>query len=265
MKSRRGLAFRGQLLLQCLLAGVLDDEQHASGVGRGLIRRADTGQRTVGPELTLLEQRPDLTGELGLEKFWCETAERAAQVVDVALEHGEGAVVAGGIHYLRQIDDHGALCAHQHVELREVTMDEADAEHEHDLPDEKGVEFARRVWREVELAKARRRVARSVGDQLHDEGIVEVAVGLRYAHARGDEPIQRVDLGVLPGSLLFPATKARALVHRPCLTTAAYLAALLVDRALLEAALAHVTIELGAAQLRPRTDDIDGGFLATLE
>src|SRR6185437_10234100 len=101
--------------------------------------------------------------------------------------------------------------------------------------------------------------------QLHDQYIVEIPVGLRHADAGGDELVQRVNLRVLPGSLLLFAAEARALAHRARLAAAAHLASFLVLRALLEASLAHIAIDLRAANARARAHHIDGGFFAALE
>jgi len=51
----------------------------------------------------------------------------------------------------------------------------------------------------------------------------------------------------------------------PGLTAAQNPASFLVLGALLEAALCHVPIDFGAPQLRARTHDVDGRFLAALE
>ena len=62
---------------------------------------------------------------------------------------------------------------------------------------------------------------------------------------------QCIDLGVLPFLLLFPASEARAFRHRPGFAAAAHLASFLILRPLLEAAMSHVPVHLGAAQLTP--------------
>jgi AcrR family transcriptional regulator len=45
----------------------------------------------------------------GVEQLRREAAERGPQVVDVALEHRQRCVVAGGVDRLRQVDDHRAV------------------------------------------------------------------------------------------------------------------------------------------------------------
>src|SRR3546814_10659081 len=72
-------------------------------------------------------------------------------------------------------------------------------------------------------------------------------------------------LGVLPGFFLLLAAVARRLADRPRLATAAHLAPFLVLHALLEAALRHVLVDLGATHLAAAVHDIDGGLLAALE
>ena len=121
------------------------------------------------------------------------------------------------------------------------------------------------VGRQIHLAQARRRIARRVGHQFHDQRVVEVAEGLGHAHARLDQFVQRIHLGVLPGGLGFLAAEARALGHGAGLPAAAHLAPFLVLRALLEAALPHVAIDLGAADLAAGAHGVDRGFLAGFE
>ena len=58
----------------------------------------------------------------------------------------------------------------------------------------------------------------------------------------------------------FLAAEARALGHGPGLPTAAHLAPFLVLRALLETALTHVAVHLGAADLVAGAHGVDRGF-----
>ena len=125
--------------------------------------------------------------------------------------------------------------------------------------------LARDFGSQIHFAQARRRIARRIRHQLHDQRVVEVAEGPGHAHARLDQFVQRIHLGVLPGGLRFLAAEARALGHGARLAAAAHLASFLVLRALLEAALPHVAIDLGAADLRAGAHRVDRGFLAGLE
>ena len=77
--------------------------------------------------------------------------------------------------------------------------------------------------------------------------------------------VQRIDLGVLPGRFLLLAPVLAGLADRTRLAAAAHLAAFLVLHALLEAALGHVLVDLGAAHLAAGVDHVHGGFLAALE
>jgi len=128
-------------------------------------------------------------------------------------------------------------------------MNEADAQHAHDLSNEELVIFASGFGRQVHFAQARRRVARIVRNQLHDQYVVEVTIGLRHADIRGDELIQRVNFSILPRGLLLLAAEAGAFAHGARLAAAAHFASFLVLRALLEASLPHVTVDLCAANL----------------
>ncbi len=144
-------------------------------------------------------------------------------------------------------------------------MDEPDAQHAHDLSNQKFVVLARVLGCQVHFTQTRSRVARGVRHQLHDQNIIEVPVRLRHTHTRGYELIQRVDLGVFPRRLLLLASEARALAHGARLPAATDFASFLVLRAFLEAALRHVAINLGAADPGAGADYVNCRFLAALE
>jgi hypothetical protein len=112
---------------------------------------------------------------------------------------------------LGEIDDHGPLGADEHVELREIAVDEPNAQHAHDLLDEEPVILARSLRRQIDFAESWGRAPGGIGHQLHDQRIVEIAARLGHAHTGGDEFVQRVDFGVLPGYFLLPAPETRAL------------------------------------------------------
>ena len=72
---------------------------------------------------------------------------------------------------------------------------------------------ARLLGREGHVVQARGRVALRVGHQLHQQHAILKVIGLRHAHARSGQTVERIDLGALPGGFLFLATKAAALGH----------------------------------------------------
>ena len=80
--------------------------------------------------------RPDLLAVVGGEQLGREAPEEAPQVVDVAHQHARRVVVAGRVDRLGQVDDHRAVGAEQDVELAQVAVDHAGAEHAHDLADQ---------------------------------------------------------------------------------------------------------------------------------
>ena len=194
-----------------------------------------------------------------------ELPEVIGQVRDVALQHALGVVVARGIHGLRQVDDHGAIVVDQDVELRQVAMHEAGAQHAHDLPDQRAVECRGLLRREFHLGQARRDIALAVGHQFHQQHAVEEAVGLRHAHAGGGELVERVHLGALPRRFLFLAPETRALLHGAGAPAALHAAAFLVLHRLAEAALVGFLVDLGAADFLAAAHEIDRGLLAALE
>src|SRR5487761_343599 len=161
------------------LPGVLDHLDDAARVYHGLLTHEYTREAAARVQLALLVECPHLMGELGLQQLGRKSAERGSDVVDVALEHGESGIVARGIDDLRQVDDDGPFRRKQYVEFREIAVDEAQAQHAHDLLHEKAVILARDIRSELHFAQPRRRVSRRIGDELHDQYIVEIAEGPR--------------------------------------------------------------------------------------
>ena len=104
-----------------------------------------------------------------------------------------------------------------------------------------------------------------VRDQLHEQHAAEEAERLRHAYTGGNELIERVYLGVLPGGFLFLAAVAGALGHGAGLTAAAHFATFLVLRACLKATRAHVLVDLGAAHFLAAADHVNGSFLAAFQ
>src|SRR5690606_28069124 len=104
-----------------------------------------------------------------------------------------------------------------------------------------------------------------IDHQLHHQHAVEVAMRLGHAHTGLAQLVQRIDLGVLPGRFLLLAAVLAGLADRARLAAAAHLATFLVLHALLEAALGHVLVHLGAADLLARAHHVHGRLLAALE
>jgi hypothetical protein len=78
-------------------------------------------------------------------------------------------VVARGIHRLRQVDDHRAVLGQQHVELREVAVHDAGAQHAHHFLQQAGVVPQRVFGRKGHVVQARRGIAVGVGHQVHQQ------------------------------------------------------------------------------------------------
>src|SRR6185369_2046281 len=76
------------------------------------------------------------------------------------------------------------------------------------------------------------------------------------------QPVQGIDLGVLPDLFLHLAAIAAAFLHGARLPAVLDLAALLVGSRLAETALVRVLVDLGATDVLAAANDIDGGFLA---
>ena len=101
---------------------------------RDVFAREHARELAVRLQLARFEQRPHLAREFRLQQLRREAAQRAADVVHVALEHREAppllpaAFTACGRSMIT-----GPSGVDQHVELRQVAVDQADAQHAHDL------------------------------------------------------------------------------------------------------------------------------------
>ncbi len=213
----------------------------------------------------MLIELPDLPRVLRLQQFGCVLTEVGLHVADVAIEHREGAVVHRSLDRLRKIDDDRAARVEQHVVLGQIAVDQAGTEHQHDLPDHEGVVLPRQFRAQGDLVETRSRVAVFVGDHLHQQHAAEVALRSGYAHAGRCEPVQGIDLRVLPLLFLLLASMARALAHGALVATAASLAAFLILRQLLEATVIGVLVDLGATLRAAAGNEKHRRFLAALQ
>jgi hypothetical protein len=96
-----GLAFSSQLPPQRLFARILNGQQDTVGISSLLVSREDTLEFAIRGQLTLFEQRLHLARKLSLQNLRRKAAERAADVVNVPLEHRQCTVVARRIYRLR--------------------------------------------------------------------------------------------------------------------------------------------------------------------
>ena len=238
---------------------------HAVQVHRAQVRGEAAAQRRIRVQFAGLEQRPHLLAVPAVQQLRGEAAEAGGEVVDVAQQHRARGVVAAGTDHLREIDHHRTVGADQHVVGRQVAVDQAAAQHQLNLAHQHLVVDAGLVGFQLDLAQARGAEAVGVGDQFHHQHAMEKAERLRHAHPGFAQLVQRLDLGVLPGLFLLLAPVLAGLADRARLATAAHLASFLVLHALLETALGHVLVHLGAAHLATAAHDVDRRLLAALE
>ena len=245
-----------------ILFGVRDESKH---VARGYVLvgcAVAPVQLGVRRELAAFVELPHLLSEGRRLPARNELGDETMQVVDVAQQQLARVAVAGGVDRLREVDDDRAVRAHQHVEVREVAVHDAGRQHSHHLGQQAIEDGGRAAPVQAQVAQARRWVAVGVRDQFHDQHAIDEVVGRGHAHAGGAQPVDHVDLGRAPGGFVLLAAVARALLHRALVATVAHVAAFGVLGALLEAAMLRVLVDLGDAQLRPRTHEIDLCFFA---
>jgi hypothetical protein len=92
--------------------------------------------------------RSQISGRSSVAAIRARSGRRSRAGCHVAQQHALRVVVAGGVHGLRQVDDHRAVGGEQDVELRQVAVHDAGAQHAHHLLQQRGVVRARLLGRE---------------------------------------------------------------------------------------------------------------------
>ena len=187
------------------------------------------------------------------------------QVVDVAQEQLARALISRRVHRLRKIDDHRPVARHQHIEVRQVAVHHAGAQHAHDLAQELLVRSHGAFAGEGDFAEPRRRLAVRVLDELHDQHAFQEVIGPRHAHVGVGEPVDHLDLGRLPRRFVLRLSVLRSLVHRALIAAVSHVAAFDVVGAVLKRAIVRLFVDLGDALDALARHQVDLGFLAALE
>ena len=158
--------------------------------------------------------------------------------------------------------DDGAVRPQQDIEFRQIPVHDAGAQHAHHFHQQGCVVRARLLGRERHVVQPRGRIAVLIGHQLHQQDAVMEVDRLGHPHAGRREPVERIDLGALPGRLLRLAAEAGALGHRAGLPGVLDLAVLGVVDRLPKAALRGFLVDLGAERFAAAAHDEDRRLLA---
>ena len=89
-----------------------------------IIAKEAPGEWRVRGQFTGFVKIPDFTRVLRLQPFGCRAAESRAHIIDVTLQQGESAVVAGGVHGLGKVDNDRPVDIQQNVEVGKVAVDQ---------------------------------------------------------------------------------------------------------------------------------------------
>ena len=109
----------------------------------------------VGRQQVLLVEAPHLLREGNATRSGHVPREEAVQVVDVTNQELPGIGVVRGVDGLRKVDHHGPIPGDEHVELREVAVHDAGAEHLHRRANEAVVHRASAHGIERKIAEPR--------------------------------------------------------------------------------------------------------------
>ena len=214
---------------------------------------------------TALIQIPHFGPVTGLQKLRRKAAEEIPQVIHVAQQHALRMVVAGCVHRLWQVNDDWPVGGQQDVELRQVAVHGACAQHAHHLYQQRGMVRARLFGCQRHVVKAGRGVAMFIGHQFHQQHAIVKVVRLGHAHAGFGQAIQSVDLGALPRGLLRLSAELGALGHSARLARILDLAVLGVVDRLAKATLRGLFVNFGAARFVAAAHDEHHRLLATHE
>src|SRR5690606_18164557 len=194
------------LLEQAVLmffTGVPDGGEHAAHVGFFGRLPELAREFRVRRELALFVQGPDFLGVFEAENPGLEAPEIPGDIVHVAGEHHRRAAVARGVDRLGKIDDDRSVRIDQEVEFGQVAVDDARAEHAHDLGDQFLMVQQSRLGRKRQIIEPRGGQAVLADHELHDENAVEKTERARHPDAGRAEGMEGCDLGGDPGNFGF--------------------------------------------------------------
>jgi hypothetical protein len=116
-----------------VVLGVSDEPEHEVRVGATAGVLVLTGQARRRRELPALVESPHLLGIGERATPGDKAPGEVMQILDIAQQELACVLVARRVHRLREVDDHGAVLRHEHIEVRKICMHDAGAEHAHDL------------------------------------------------------------------------------------------------------------------------------------
>ena len=248
-----------------VVVGIADELQHRRRVRDALDHAEVAAQPRVGGEEVLLVEVPHLLRQREASPGGDMACEEAMQVVDVADQELAGIRVVRAVDRLRKIDDDRPIRRDEHVELGEITVHHAGAQHLDGRADEAVVHRARALGIEREIAEARGGVAVGVGDELHEQDALDEVIRHRHAHARSVQAMDHVHLGRAPGGLVLLATVLGPVGDGSLVTRVPDLAALGVLGAVLEGAVLRVLVDLRHRVPAAGDDEVHVGLLAAHE
>jgi len=148
--------------------GIADQLQHGSGVRCPFGNAEVTTQPRVGCQQVLFVEAPHLFRQRNPPSRRDVAREEAVEVVDVADQELARIRIVSAVDRLWKVDDHGPVRPDEHVELRQIAVHDARAEHLHGRANQAVVHPARGRRIELEITQARGRVAVGVDDELHE-------------------------------------------------------------------------------------------------
>ena len=143
--SRRRSAAKAQgfATLSLVAVRVVDHLEHGRRVRAALLHAEVTAQAGLGRQHVPFVEAPHLLRVRKAMRRGNMPLKEAMKVVDVADEELPRVHVVRAVDRLREIDHHGPVCADQHVELREIAVHHARAQHLHRRPQQAIVHRAR--------------------------------------------------------------------------------------------------------------------------
>lgn len=187
------------------------------------------------------------------------------QVVDVAQEQRARVLIAGGVHRLRKVDDHWTIRSEQHVEIREISVDDARRKHARRLVNQVLVDFHSFARGKLKITQSRRGIVVLVDNELHDENPIDENKRLGNPHTGIAQAINHLDFRRFPAVLVLLLAVLRAFGDGALIAGVSDLAPLDVVRLVLERTILSVFVDLGGAVMVLGDDEEDLRFFAAHE
>jgi hypothetical protein len=187
------------------------------------------------------------------------------KILDVSEQQLSCARILRRVNGLWKVDDDRSRRAHQHIELREIAVNGACAQHSNHFANQLLVDLVGLSSLEVQVSQPRSGFATGILDEFHHENAVHEIDRLRNRHTAVSNSVEGVDFSVPPSCLVLFFAVSGPLRNRPLVPGIARLAAFGVFGSMLEGPVIRLFVNLGDAFHAFDDHDEDLSLLPTHE